>query len=158
MKKAWVENNIIRDIAPGNPLEFYHADIAAFYVTDVPDSVINGASLVNGEWVNPILPEPGPTPAPAPTYPKVGPIHFQMLFAPEEAVVANDLKATDKALAAFWKLIDDPRTDVVDLGLTSVQNAVEYTLTVVSAAIVAAGGSAIDVPARKAAILSGVLQ
>jgi len=86
-------------------------------------------------------------------YPKVGPIHFQMLFTPEEAVTADGLKATDKALASFWKLIDDPRTDVVDLGLQSVQNAIEYTLTAIKGA-----GVAVDVPARKAAILSGVLQ
>jgi len=86
-------------------------------------------------------------------YPKVGPIHFQMLFTPEEAITADGLKATDKVLASFWKLIDDPRTDVVDLGLQSVQNAIEYTLTAIKGA-----GVAVDVPARKAAILSGVLQ
>ena len=95
---------------------------------------------------------------PAPEAPKVGPIAFQMLFTPQEMIAADELKATDKVLASFWKLIDDPRTDVVNLGLESVQNAIEYTLTAVSAAIVAAGGTAIDVPARKAAILSGVLK
>ena len=76
-----------------------------------------------------------------------------MLFMPQEAVAADELKATDKVLASFWKLIDDPRTDIVDLGLESVQNAIEYTLTAVKAA-----GVDVDVPARKAAILSGVLK
>lgn len=85
-------------------------------------------------------------------YPKVGPIHFQMLFEPAEMITADELKATDKVLASFWKLVDDPRTDTIDLGLQSVQNAIEYTLTAVKAA-----GVAVDVPARKAAILSGVL-
>lgn len=85
--------------------------------------------------------------------PKVGPIHFQMLFTPAESVTADELKATDKVLASFWKLIDDPRTDTVDLGLQSVQNAIEYTLTAIKAA-----GVDLDVQARKAAILSGVLQ
>lgn len=86
-------------------------------------------------------------------YPKVGPIAFQMLFTPQEMIAADELKATDKVLASFWKLIDDPRTDVVDLGLESVQNAIEYTLTAVKNA-----GVDVDVPARKAAILSGVLK
>lgn len=89
----------------------------------------------------------------APVYPKVGPIHFQMLFTPAEAITADTLKATDKVLASFWKLVDDPRTDTIDLGLQSVQNAIEYTLTAIKGA-----GVAVDVPARKAAILSGVPQ
>ena len=52
MKKAWIENNKVRDIAQGNPAEIYHPDIAIHYSTDVPDDVENGASLVNGSWVN----------------------------------------------------------------------------------------------------------
>lgn len=86
---------------------------------------------------------------PASTYPKVGPIHFQMLFTPQEMLAADELKATDKVLASFWKLIDDPRTDTVDLNLQSVQNAVEYTLSAIGSD---------DVQGRKSAILSGVLQ
>lgn len=84
---------------------------------------------------------------------KVGPIHFQMLFAPAEMIAANDLKATDKVLASFWKLIDDPRTDTVDLSLLSVQNAIEYTLNAVKNA-----GVDLDVQQRKAEILTGILQ
>lgn len=91
--------------------------------------------------------------SPPPVYPKVGPIHFQMLFAPAEMVAAEELRVTDKVLASFWKLIDDPRTDTVDLSLASVQNAIEYTLTVVKAA-----GVELDVQARKAQILTGILQ
>jgi hypothetical protein len=52
MKKAWIENNKVRDIAQGNPAETYHPEIAAHYDTDVPDDIENGASLVNGTWVN----------------------------------------------------------------------------------------------------------
>lgn len=52
MKKAWIENNKVRDIAQGNPAEIYHPDIAAHYNTDIPDDIENGASLVNGVWVN----------------------------------------------------------------------------------------------------------
>ena len=85
--------------------------------------------------------------------PKVGPIHFQMLFTPAETVAADELKATDKVQASFWKLVDDPRTDTIDLALESVQNAIEYTLTAVKTA-----GVDVDVQARKEAILSGVLR
>ena len=56
MKKAWIENNKVRDIAQGNPAEIYHPDIAAHYSTDIPDDIENGASLVNGTWVNATVP------------------------------------------------------------------------------------------------------
>ena len=151
---ARVIDNVAVDVS-ADPENCFHPDIAAQFVS-VPDTVQTGwRKGTDGKWS---APAPAPEPVPQVSYPKVGPIAFQMLFTPEEAITADGLKATDKVLASFWKLIDDPRTDVVDLGLESVQNAIEHTLTAVSAAIVAAGGTAIDVPARKAAILSGVLK
>ena len=133
-----------------DPENSFHPDIAAQFVA-VPDNVHAGwLKGSDGKWSAPVTPEPGPA---AIVYPKVGPIAFQMLFTPEEAVTADELKATDKVLASFWKLIDDPRTDTIDLGLQSVQNAIEYTLTAVKNA-----GVDVDVPARKEAILSGVLR
>jgi hypothetical protein len=63
MKYAWIENNHIRDIAPGNPAEFYHADVAKFYNTEVPDDAANGDGWIDGVLVKP---EPAPEPAPAP--------------------------------------------------------------------------------------------
>lgn len=122
-------------------------EIAALFVA-CPDNVTPGSTVDNkGAWT--IASEPGPDPESAPVYPKVGPIAFQMLFTPQEMVAADELKATDKVLASFWKLIDDPRTDTVDLNLQSVQNAVEYTLSAIGSD---------DVQGRKSAILSGVLQ
>jgi hypothetical protein len=63
MKYAWIENNRIRDIAPGNPAEFYHPDVAVFYNTEVPDDAANGDGWIDGVLVKP---EPAPEPAPAP--------------------------------------------------------------------------------------------
>lgn len=125
-------------------------EVAALFMA-CPDDVTAGSTVDNnGVWA--IAPEPGPVPSLAHVYPKVGPIAFQMLFTPQEMIAADELKTTDKVLASFWKLVDDPRTDTIDLGLQSVQNAIEYTLTAVKNA-----GVDVDVPARKAAILSGVL-
>ena len=136
---ARIINDVAVDVS-SNPAEFQ----------PVPDEVETGWSITAGKWSAPAPVEPT---TPTPVYPKVGPIHFQMLFAPAEMVAAEELKATDKVLASFWKLIDDPRTDTVDLALVGVQNAIEYTLTVVKAA-----GVELDVQARKAQILTGVLQ
>ena len=146
---ARVIDNMAVDVS-ADPQNSFHPDIAAEFVA-VPDNVRPGwVKGSDGKWSAPapVVPD-----VPAVTYPKVGPIAFQMLFAPAEMIAADELKATDKVLASFWKLIDDPRTDVVDLGLESVQNAIEYTLTAIKNA-----GVDVDVPARKAAILSGVLK
>lgn len=53
MKYAWIENNQIRDICPGNPAEHYTPQVAAFYNTEVADDVENGAEYKDGKWVNP---------------------------------------------------------------------------------------------------------
>jgi len=53
MKFAWIENGKVRDIAPGNPAEFYHPDIAVFYDTEVPDEAENGDGWVDGVLVKP---------------------------------------------------------------------------------------------------------
>ena len=67
MKLAWIENGRIRDIAPGNPADLYHPDVAKFYDTEVPPGTENGATLVDGEWVNP----PPPVYVPPPDAPVV---------------------------------------------------------------------------------------
>jgi hypothetical protein len=57
--KAWIENEKIRDIAQGDPLEIYHPDIVNLYTVEVPDDAVNGDGWVNGELVKPTpLPEP----------------------------------------------------------------------------------------------------
>lgn len=60
MKYAWIQDNKVRDIAPGDPVEFYHPDVAAYYTTQVPDDAVNGDGWVNGALVKPVIPEPTP--------------------------------------------------------------------------------------------------
>ncbi len=66
MKKAWIENGVVRDVCRGDPAQTYHPDIAAQYDTDVPDDAVNGATLEDGVWINPPPPPPAPPPAPPP--------------------------------------------------------------------------------------------
>jgi hypothetical protein len=63
MKFAWIENDRVRDISPGNPVEYYHPDVAVFYNTEVPDNAVNGDGWVGGQLVKPEPPPPAP-PAP----------------------------------------------------------------------------------------------
>ena len=76
-----------------------------------------------------------------------------MLFTVKERLKAKELRAEDPVMDDFWGLIEDPRTDVVNLALQSVQAAVEYTLDAVHAA-----GIEGDVRVRKAEILTGILR
>ena len=126
MKYAWVENNRIRDIAPGNPAELYHPDIAKYYDTEVPDDAENGDDWVGGKLVKPEPPVPvDPPPEPVPTsepIPVIGPIAFQMLFKVDELVAIDAAKETNAAIRIFWKLLDDPRTDYVDRNLEPIQS------------------------------------
>lgn len=55
MKHAWIENDRVRDVAPGDPFQFYHPDIAAYYSTLIPDDVQMGANWDGEKWVNQII-------------------------------------------------------------------------------------------------------
>lgn len=151
MKKAWIENGHIRDIVAGDPTLLFHPDVAMLYDRDVPDDAVVGAALTDGAWSVPTF-ERAPANA-APAYQKIGPIAFKMLFTPQERIKAKQLRATDEVLEDGWGLLDDPRTDIVDLSLESVQQFVEYTLTAVKSA-----GVEVDVATRKARILAGEVQ
>lgn len=126
MKKAWIENDCIRDVCTGNPDELFHADVAKLYDTIVPDEAQNGDGWVNGQ---PVKPEPvqpvEPNPF-TPPIPLIGPIAFQMLFTVEELVAIDAAKDTNAAIRIFLKLIDDPRTDVVDRNIPTVQDAIRH--------------------------------
>jgi hypothetical protein len=69
MKYAWIEGQKIRDVAPGNPNEIYHPDVAVLYDTQVPDNAVNGDGWVGGQLAKPepALPAP-PTPPVARTW------------------------------------------------------------------------------------------
>ena len=57
-KHAWIENGRIRDIAPGDPASWYHADIAKFYDTLVPDDAEKDDFWDGATATKPPAPEP----------------------------------------------------------------------------------------------------
>jgi len=149
MKKAWIENDTVRDICPGNPTECYHPDIAGHYNTDVPEGTVNGATLVDGEWINPTPPTPVEPVQPDVT---VSPVEFKLLWTPQERATITGLKATDPIVEDFYSIIDDPRLTLVNLSLASTQQAVDYLLNkLVEATILTTE----TVAERRTAILSG---
>lgn len=111
MKYAWIENERIRDICHGNPVDCYHADVAVFYNTEVPDDAVNGDGWVNGQLV-----KPAPTP-PAPPAPRTWiadnfragmtlaeKVKWDNDSAPEIVTVKSEL-STPQELAATTELL-----------------------------------------------------
>lgn len=145
MKYAWIENERIRDIAPGNPEDYYAAEVAAFYSTQVPDTAVNGDGWVNEQIVKPLPPEPSAPIQAVP--PKVSPIQYKLLFTSAERIAISTAKATDPVLQDLYGILDDPRLTEVDLALQSTQDALDY---LTAKGLIAAG--------RKAEILLGVIK
>lgn len=124
MKKAWIDNGFIRDIAHGDPEELFHPDIAKLYDVDVPDSAENGDGWLNGQLTKP-EPAPASEPAPAPAvFPKVSPVEFKMLFTSEERIAIKAARHSIPVLDDAFEILEDPRLKEVDLGLQSIQGLV----------------------------------
>jgi len=145
MKKAWIENERIRDVALGNPEELYHSEIAKLYDTDVPDDAVNGDGWDGVTLTKPVIPDPVPVDLPAPVPPKVSPVEFKLLFTAQERVAIK--ASTDAIVQDFFSIVEDPRLTHVDLALKSTQDALSY---LEAQGLIAAG--------RKDEILTGVVQ
>lgn len=144
MPMAWIKDDTVRDVAPGDPAELYHPDMAALFATEVPDGIVPGAVLVNGVWTNPTPPSE-PSEPPAATYPKVSPVEFKLLFTSAERIAIK--ASTDAVVLDFMEIVNDPRLTTVDLGLASTQQGVAYLASV-----------GLIGEARVAEILAGVVQ
>lgn len=142
MKKAWVENNTVRDICQGDPATSYHPDIAANFSVDVPDGTLPGATLVDGDWVNPAAQEPVP---PVVKPPMVTVITYKLLFTSAERIAVK--ASADPVIIDLQELMNDPRTTHVDLALQSISDALDYMTAL-----------ALIAPGRKAEILTGVIR
>lgn len=53
-------------------------------------------------------------------------IEFKLLFSISERVAINAARATDPVIDDFYKLLDDPRTETVNLALPAVAEMLAY--------------------------------
>jgi hypothetical protein len=142
---AWIENSRVRDLV-SDPSVFT-PEIAALYNTEVPQGIVQGATLVDDVWTNPevIVPEfvaPEPVVVVPPT---VSIITYKMLFSSAERIATKN--SVDEVIIDLMELTNDPRITVVDLSLASVGEALDYMTSI---GILAEG--------RKAEILLGVIR
>jgi hypothetical protein len=118
---AWIENNVIRDIAPaGDPTQFYHPDIAINYSIEVPDDAENGDTFSDGVLTKRPIPVPPtyvpPPPPPPPAWEwliDIGPFYDR--FGAAKMAVLTSADAGVKAIlqdVQVRKWIDLERADV----------------------------------------------
>ena len=122
MKKAWIENNKVRDICEGIPSECYHPEIAVFYDTDIEDDILVGAELVNGIWVNPII--VNETIEAVVILPILTIMEFKMLLNSMERITIKT--NSDPIVEDFYSLIEDIRFTHIDRNLESTKEAIYY--------------------------------
>ncbi len=90
MKKARQDPaGVIREIAQGDPITNYHADVAKLFDTDVPDDAVQGAKLIAGVWTNP----------PPPTEAELAAIAAERAAAADASEIAAKLAAVGEANA-----------------------------------------------------------
>lgn len=126
--KAWVENGIIRDICNSNPAETYHPDIAQYYSVSVPEYCVNGARLLEGAWVNPVIEEPIPAAAAPVTV--LNPLDFKLCFTMQERVLIKQARLTDDLLQVAFEVLDDPRLQEVHLDKPCTIEMIDYLVTI----------------------------
>lgn len=118
---ARIIDNVAVDVSADTATHF-HPEIASEFVA-VPDEVQAGWIRKDGQWS---APDPAPQPEPTPTYPKVTPVEFKMLFTCAERIAIKEARTTDPVIDDYFDIVEDPRLQVVDLGLHSVQEGVHY--------------------------------
>ena len=118
---ARIIDNVAVDVS-ADPATHFHPEIASEFVA-VPDEVQAGWIRTDGEWAPPT---PAPQPEPVPVYPKVTPVEFKMLFTSAERIAIKAARETDPVIDDYFDIVEDPRLQVVDLGLHSMQEGVHY--------------------------------
>jgi hypothetical protein len=108
-----IGRSVVKDVAQGDPVMIYAPSIAALYTVMVPDGTMNGATLVNGSWVNPppyVPPPPPPYVAPVPDNITNAQARYVLRRTPTATAGVTLFDAVDAAVAAqggdikqFWE-------------------------------------------------------
>ena len=103
----------------------WHPDVAVLF-TEVPDNVtVNSTVSKDGKWT--IFKQIDNVPTVV--YKKVSPMDFQMLFTSKERIAMKTTIKTDEILEDWWSIVTNPQLTEVDLGLSSVQEALDYLVS-----------------------------
>jgi hypothetical protein len=122
MKKALVIDGVAVNVVASSDLEqSFHPDVAAKFA-DVSDEVEEGWRLVGNTWQSPPAAEGPVAPNPVVDVPT-----FFMLLTADERVAFR--ASTDAKVKDWLTILDDPRTQAVNLGLPPVKASLNYMTT-----------------------------
>ena len=107
-----------------DPAAQFHPQLAAQFEA-VPDDVVSGARLVDGDWQAPTPLVPGPVPVTAAV--SLSPVDFMLRFVAPERVAVR--ASTDPIVIDWLRLLDDPRLQSVHLDLPATREAVAHLVT-----------------------------
>ena len=140
MKKAWIENGVIRDVTVEDPYKVFHPDVAENFSTDVPSYVEAGWSLLDNVWTAPEAPlerEIKPDPAITIISPTVFKRRFTLAERTAIALARSKRDSTDPtelqlalALDIFFEDLDDPRLTEMDLTDDTVTQGLAFLVSV----------------------------
>ena len=122
---ARIINEVAVDVST-DPTNHFHPDIAREF-EPVPNEVQAGWIRKGGQWS---ASAPAPQPEPVPAYHKVTPVEFKMLFTSAERIAIKEARTTDPVIDDYFDIVEDPRLQVVDLGLHSVREGIQYLQTI----------------------------
>lgn len=117
---ARVINGVAVDVST-DPENSFHPLLAVEFV-EVPDDVVHGSRLADGVW---IAPTPALPPEVVVAYQTITPETFLQLFTYQEVKAVEALVAdpANDELAYWWKRLNSDRLTEVQMGLPSVQAA-----------------------------------
>jgi len=109
------------DIVASDPVELYHADIAAQFIV-VPDGTVIGATYnpSTDVWTNPASPPPAP-PLLTPKPPLISAVLFRNLFTIQEELLIA--KSADPIVQILWSRFSDPKLLEVDMSLSTISGS-----------------------------------
>ncbi len=123
------------DVPQGLALkDCFHPSLLAEFVT-VPNNTKVGSTLVNGSWVAPVIPTLEKA---KPRRPVLTPTQFKLLWTVPELIAIDELRQIDKTLDKVMDLLEDPKTEEVDLNLRSVKDTITYTVTALPESVLVA--------------------
>lgn len=121
---ARIVDGVAVDVVTGNLEEMFHPDLLPQF-EEVPAKVKTGWIKNGKAWDEPAK---EPEIVQKPTFRILGTSAFKFLFTFEELASIEDVRKSNSIVGTFWNLLDDPRTETVDLNLSNVQNAIRHTL------------------------------
>ena len=120
---AYIINGVVQDVTTEDPNAIFFPDVANLYDTVVPNGTIHGATIINGEWTNPVQPEPNPIQI---IYQDLSAMQLYLAFKPRERIAIKG--SNDPMTQEFWATYElaVQTNSTINPNLSSFQSALTH--------------------------------